>query len=579
MLTHLPIRDKLRIGVGLIAASTLALFLAALYGLYAYRGLVKALSARSAEMPLADELDEHVDNLRNVLALARERIAGRERAANADPDSLEMSMLFDLEESLADASVDGEPPDEVDSDESLAGEPLKDRSFEDSFTDSFNDEDPYLLKLLREEYRSEFEQFQETLADYRSQLDASAAADSSQIRDDRRERATLADIDAVLTRIEERRLDDDLLLDDLGGDATDLQAEVDTLHALTNDLPSHLHRRLSRLAGEVSSQYRWAMVLAWTTLMIVVGLMVLAVQVFRKTVGHPLRRLADGARRVAAGNYEHRIALDSRDEMGQLADAMNAMMASFQETRDDLDQQVRDRTREVVRSEQLASVGFLAAGVAHEINNPLASIAMCSESLESRMAEFALDLQADGDGAAAAVGPQWDVLRGYTEMIQKEAFRCKQITEKLLDFSRMGDSQRHATELRELVDGVIGMVEHLGKYQDKRVVLAAGEPVIADVNPQEMKQVVLNLITNGLDSLEPGGSVTVSVERSGAAARIVVEDTGCGMTDEVIQHLFEPFFTRRRGGQGTGLGLSITYRIVQEHGGKIVPTSDGVGRG
>jgi signal transduction histidine kinase len=94
-----------------------------------------------------------------------------------------------------------------------------------------------------------------------------------------------------------------------------------------------------------------------------------------------------------------------------------------------------------------------------------------------------------------------------------------------------------------------------------------------------MKQVVLNLITNGLDSVDHGGRVTVTVAANGPNADIVVVDNGCGLTEEVRQHLFEPFFTRRRSGQGTGLGLSITYRIVAEHGGQIIVHSAGVGKG
>jgi two-component system NtrC family sensor kinase len=164
-------------------------------------------------------------------------------------------------------------------------------------------------------------------------------------------------------------------------------------------------------------------------------------------------------------------------------------------------------------------------------------------------------------------------------MIQKEAFRCKQITEKLLDFSRSGDPERQLTDMRELVAGVLEMVRHLGRHDNKNVELIKGEPVIAEVCPQEMKQVVLNLITNGLDSVESGGRVTVTVAANGPNAEIVVVDNGCGMTEEVRQHLFEPFFTRRRSGQGTGLGLSITYRIVAEHGGQIIVHSAGVGKG
>jgi signal transduction histidine kinase len=248
------------------------------------------------------------------------------------------------------------------------------------------------------------------------------------------------------------------------------------------------------------------------------------------------------------------------------------MTTRFQQVRDDLDCQVRERTKQVVRSEQLASVGFLAAGVAHEINNPLASIAMCSESLESRLSEL---LGQMGDAHTA----ERDVVRSYLEMIQKEAFRCKQITEKLLDFSRMGDTERHHADLRELVAGVIEMLRHLGKYQNKNVVLDDGPPVIAEICAQEIKQVMLNLITNGLDSVEPDGTVKISITQYGAEARITVEDNGCGMTEEVVQHLFEPFFTRRRGGQGTGLGLSITYRIVEEHDGQIAAHSAGLGKG
>ena len=536
MLSTLAIRDKLRLGLGLLAVSTLALFIAALYGLYAYRGLVKSLSARSTELPLANELSQHVSNLRVVVGKSRERLAGHE--VQSGYTDLEFTSESGGYPGLGYSSESGE--------------------------------NPWDLKLLRKEYLNEFERFQEKLAEYRQQLDLNGSHDS-RIGDDRRERATLAKIDTLLAKIKIENLDENLILDDLGGDTEGLEAAIESLRELANELPSHLHHRLRDLAGDVKTQYRVAIPLAWVMFVFAGGLMAWAIQLFRTSVARPLRILVKGSREVAAGKFDHRIRLDSADEMRELADAMNAMTANFQEVRDDLDSQVQQRTREVVRSEQLASVGFLAAGIAHEINNPLASIAMCSESLESRITEIA----ADGPSS----GPQWDVVHSYLEMIGRESFRCKQITEKLLDFSRMGDSQRHPTELRELVSGVIEMVQHLGKYQDKQITLQDGPPVVTEVNPQEMKQVVLNLITNGLDSLDPGGAVTVSIEKQGATARVVVADNGCGMTDEVIKHLFEPFFTRRRGGQGTGLGLSITYRIVQEHGGEIEAVSDGAGKG
>jgi signal transduction histidine kinase len=516
LVSHWPIRNKLQLGLGLLAVSVLTLFGSAYYGLYAYRGLVKSLSARSAELPLADKLRDHVADLHEILNQVEDR------------QQLEM--------------FDGDNVLDFDS------------------------------TLLRERYGTQLKQFRQTLKQYEGVLDTNRQRTQATIGDDGHERETLAEIDVVLRRIDEHEADGpDWVLE---GEAkvSQLRRDVEELRRLAAELPRHLHERLSKLSTDVRNQYRWAIALAWVTVTLATLQLLAAVLLFRKWIARPLATLVQGSREVAAGKFDHRIRLDSDDEMRELGEAMNAMTARFQEIRDDLDCQVRERTKQVVRSEQLASVGFLAAGVAHEINNPLASIAMCSESLESRLSEL---LDHVGDERAA----DRDIVRSYLEMIQKEAFRCKQITEKLLDFSRMGDPERHHTDLRELVSGVIEMVRHLGKYQNKHLVFCEGEPVIAEVCPPELKQVMLNLITNGLDSVEHGGTVTVSVSAREGEARITVEDDGCGMTEDVIQHLFEPFFTRRRGGQGTGLGLSITYRIVEEHHGQIVAHSAGVGRG
>jgi signal transduction histidine kinase len=226
----------------------------------------------------------------------------------------------------------------------------------------------------------------------------------------------------------------------------------------------------------------------------------------------------------------------------------------------------------------LASVGFLAAGVAHEINNPLASIAWSAEALEQRL--YDVIAPRDGELGQHLDQDQVNILKTYLRRIQDEAFRCKGITERLLDFSRMGDiRQKQPTDIAALTDDVIAMVKHLGQYRQKQIRLKSKPGLVAWVIPQEIKQVILNLVTNALDSLDPSGTVDVSVDMEGSAVRLVIEDNGCGMTAETVQHLFEPFFTRRRDGKGTGLGLSISYRIVQDHGGQIVPFSKGPGQG
>ncbi len=398
------------------------------------------------------------------------------------------------------------------------------------------------------------------LGRYRVELE-SGEVGSVPFGDRSREQGTAVEIDGSLQSL--RQLDAD-------GDGDAVDAELERLAALSAALPSFLQEHLHDLAFEVRSRYRTLILTTGIAALAAAGLLAALGVLTYRWVFRPLRLLGHGSRRVAAGDFDFRIALDTRDEMAELAEALNGMTARFQEIRDDLDRQVQLRTREVIRSEQLASVGFLAAGVAHEINNPLASIAMCAESLEGRL------------GSLPLADPDVQVARRYLELIQNEAFRCKGITEKLLDFSRLGEVRRQPTALLALVKDVAEMLRHVGRFAGRSVAIDGGADegdVLVMVNPQEIKQVVLNLLVNALDSIEESGHVNVEVRRQGADAVLVCSDDGCGMTDEVLEHLFEPFFTRRRAGQGTGLGLSIVHRIVADHGGRIEAMSAGPGQG
>jgi signal transduction histidine kinase len=143
----------------------------------------------------------------------------------------------------------------------------------------------------------------------------------------------------------------------------------------------------------------------------------------------------------------------------------------------------------------------------------------------------------------------------------------------------MGDVKKSATRLAEVIESVIEMVKPLSKYRDRNIHFHADPNLECICNAQEMKQVALNLITNALGSVDVGGTVTIELVNCGDTVEFRVLDDGCGMTEEILTHLFEPFFTRRRDGQGTGLGLSITYQIIQEHGGHISAQSAGPGQG
>jgi two-component system NtrC family sensor kinase len=510
VLSKWPIRTKLLVGLSLLVLVVAILAGSGLMATYSYRDLVNSLSWRVTELPVAAELSHHVSSLQITLSELRGLRAS-------------------------------------------------------TFADTQSDRVPIRVRMCRDKFRQQLSDVKDTLALYQELLKQKRKADSG-MADVERERDTARKIKDELARVEEANCEGDWMLDDVKVGLLDI--ELENLQALAVELPSHLHKKLAGFADEVRGQYRMLIFGAWAATIMAMLLFTVFMQLFYQWIFLPLRILVAGSRRVAAGDFDYRIHLATDDEMSGLAEAMNDMTARFQAIRDDLDRQVQERTKQVVRAEQMASVGLLAAGVAHEINNPLASIAICAESLENRMSK-----------ALEPENEHHEVVVNYLRMIQTEAFRCKEITEKLLDFSRIGPVQRQNTDLGELIQGVIEMVGHIGKYQRKRVEFNRREAVSASINAQEIKQVVLNLLTNALDSLDDDGVVRIELAARGGYAEMTVVDNGCGMAPEVLKHIFEPFFTRRRGGQGTGLGLSITYRIVSDHGGTIEGFSAGAGKG
>lgn len=358
-----------------------------------------------------------------------------------------------------------------------------------------------------------------------------------------------------------------------------LAEPMTTLRRDALDLRDHIKDELGRRMYQSRSHYQVAL---WIVVPAsVFGLLVMAglMRSFYAWVFNPIRDLERGVGRVARGDLGHRIELHSGDEMEDLARAFNDMLGRLNALYNDLARQVHERSRQLVRSERLASVGFLAAGVAHEINNPLASIAFCGEALEAR-----LDGLLHGLRLAGRLTEEQQVFGKYLRMIQEEAFRCKSITERLLEFSRTGEPRREPADLRQLVQAVLDVTQHLPNHRGKQIafeVAAAdrGGAVTAWVNGEEIKSVILNLVVNALESMDDNGRLTIRLTQRGDRTELRFSDTGCGMTPEVLDNIFEPFFTRSRSGKGTGLGLTISHLIISQHGGEIEASSAGVGQG
>jgi signal transduction histidine kinase len=347
-----------------------------------------------------------------------------------------------------------------------------------------------------------------------------------------------------------------------------MRREAIRVLSAARQIPDPVAGITDRLA-EARQVYDSALVAMWVASAIVLILFLGLLRSGYVWIFDPIRKLHQGARRVAQGDFNYRVELNTRDEMAELADAFNKMTCRFQEIAGDLDRQVQERSRQLVRSERLAGVGFLASGVAHEINNPLSAIAMAAESLEGRIFAHLGVL----DPADAQVVMQ------YLRMIQDESFRCKQITERLLDFSRGRDAVRESTDLAQTVSEVVAMVQFLSKYREKKIEFSSPGPCYASVNGPEIKQVVLNLVANGLDAVDRGGTLRITLLQQTDQLVFEFTDDGCGMTADVIENLFEPFFTSKQTGQGTGLGLSISHRIISQHGGTISAASPGPGQG
>ncbi len=220
------------------------------------------------------------------------------------------------------------------------------------------------------------------------------------------------------------------------------------------------------------------------------------------------------------------------------------------------------------RAEKLAAVGRLAAGVVHEINNPLATIAACAEALQQRVEENVYGASADVED-----------LREYLGLIKSEAFRCKSITTGLLDFSRVRMGERHLIDVGDILRSSANLVAHQKRGENIKFrfeIAGSLTPIFADSG--QIQQAVIALATNAIDAMPDGGTLTFRAFPQATRVVVEIEDTGFGIPPENVSKIFEPFFTTKEIGKGTGLGLAVCYGIITEHGGRLSVRSN-VGKG
>jgi len=303
-----------------------------------------------------------------------------------------------------------------------------------------------------------------------------------------------------------------------------------------------------------------------TTVVIVLVCAVIIAIVGLRLVGRPMKELIAQARRMEDGDYTVRLAVRQHDEIGELAAEMNTLCERLLEANRRVVEETEAKLaafEQLRHSDRLATIGQLAAGVAHELGTPL--------SVVSGRAQLV--------AADPAVS---DEVRANARIVVEQAARMSEIIRQLLDFSHRRRAQPVPTDLRRVVGRMLDLLSAVGGRRTVRFELEAPqEPAMAAVDEGQLQQALTNIVLNGVQAMPQGGRIRVRIasvrttpppaleKGEGEYRRIDVEDEGAGIAPEHLPHIFEPFFTTKGVGEGTGLGLSVAHGIIADHGGWI----------
>ena len=341
----------------------------------------------------------------------------------------------------------------------------------------------------------------------------------------------------------------------------------------------HVHRAGQLVLGVIDANLSLATVdaqiaqqqagLAWFLAAAVVFGSGLAVAFIWFVVYRPVKELIDGTHRVAGGELDYRLPVRSEDELGDLARSFNKMTSEVQGVHAEIEERVRRKTAELERvhktllnSEKMASIGKLAATVAHEINNPLFGILTYAR----------LVLR----GIMKVDFPARDEVAEQLQTIERESKRCGDLCKNLLTFSRQAPSNREPNDLNVVVQRAALLVKHKLAMQDIELVEnLAPELPQAECDANQIQQVILVLMVNAGEAMPKGGRLEVSTGFDPGTEQCVVrvKDNGCGIPPDVLSRIFDPFFTTKEDQNRTGLGLAVAASIIEQHAGEITVDS------
>lgn len=305
-------------------------------------------------------------------------------------------------------------------------------------------------------------------------------------------------------------------------------------------------------------------------------------------INRPVKRLIAGMSMVSSGDLGQKLEVSSGDEFGKLAGAFNRMTEELARAKEEntawsktLEQKVEEKTADLERAhkhivtvEKMASLGNLAATVAHELNNPLEGILTFAKLMMKRLKRGGL------------VQKDQDQMHDELKLVADEALRCGNIVKNLLVFARQRGGSFGIVQVKTIINRCIMLMNHHAQMNSIAVDVSCPEGLEMECDADQVQQALIALVSNAIEAMvdpsgkKPGNSLRVEVDAPGNGETIVlrVSDTGCGMSDNVKRHIFEPFFTTKSEGKGVGLGLAVVYGIVQRHHGTIhVDSTEGKG--
>jgi two-component system, NtrC family, sensor kinase len=314
----------------------------------------------------------------------------------------------------------------------------------------------------------------------------------------------------------------------------------------------------------------------------IVGMFAIAVLIWLfvwRVVGRPIKSLKNGTERLSQGDLGYQIVVHSQDEVGDLAESFNGMSLQLRAANEEvvtwaktLEDRVEQKTRELKRAhdhvlhvEKMASIGKMAAIVAHEINNPLSGILTYAKLLRKWL------------DRGQTEGEKHDEAMQCLELIAGESRRCGELVKNLLTFSRTAPMNVEPTDVNAVIDRAVRLVQHqMELVQVQLQTDLASELPRVQCDPAQIEQVVLALIMNAIDAMPRGGNLWLSTKllKSSEQVEIQVRDDGMGIPPEILPQIFEPFLTTKESGHGVGLGLAISRGIMERHNGHIEVQSE-----